>query len=90
MASLTMSIIPQLRPCLIKDEKCLFHTWETYMEPLAPSPLRGGHTGGQLTYMVGWVEKEDGTMMRVLPKEVKFVDSLHFETWSGGNYTDAD
>ena len=90
MDSLTMSIIPQLRPCIVDNEECLFHTWDTIMEPVPPSILRGGRTGGQLAYTVGLVEKADGTVVQVHPSSIKFVDSLHEEIWSGGTYRDAN
>lgn len=90
MASFEMMVFPQLRPCLVNGEECLFHTWENFMQVIAPSAMVGGHNGGQIAYTLGIVEKADGTLMKVYPGHVRFVDSLHEEIWSGGAYRDAD
>ena len=71
--------IPQLRPCIIysKHEKpkiAFFHTWAIYAEPIAPSPLMGGHAGGQLEYPVAIVEFEDGYVTQVSPTTIRFTD----------------
>lgn len=90
MARLTMNITQLPRPCLVNDEECLFHAWENFMQPIEPSYLVCGHHGGQVAYTLGLVEKADGTVHKVYPSAIKFVDSLHEEVWSGGAYRDAN
>lgn len=58
---MTMEIIYELRPCIAgtKKKKALFHRW--YEDP---------HAG-----LVAVVEYEDGTVAKVIPKNIVFIDS---------------
>lgn len=67
----------QLRPCYTGDgRRALFHRWADTAEPIAPSPFVGGQPAGQFWRVHGIVEFEDGTVCRLLPEEIKFLDSM--------------
>lgn len=63
-------------PCVVRqkgeDTRAWFHTWEHYAKPIDPSPVRGGHPGGQYSQVFGLVEFEDGTIHRVEPTNIIF------------------
>jgi len=63
-----------VRPCLVKGKQALFHTWEQFANIIAPSLARGGQGGGQVAWVNGIVEYEDGTIEQVAPTDIKFVD----------------
>lgn len=65
----------ELRPCLVKGEKGLFHEWEQFQEIIPPSPLIGGHGGGVIGKVYGLVEFENGEIRRVEPTLIKFTDT---------------
>ena len=64
----------ELRPCLVNGKKALFHTWEQHSEILAPSPMVGGHSGGEIKLVFGLIEDESGQVVRVNPTAIKFLD----------------
>ena len=69
-------IKPELRPCIISGKKKgLFHCWETFMEPIAPGLAVGSHPGGQISYVCGIVELEDGYVTRINPSSIRFIDN---------------
>lgn len=61
------------RACEVNGEEAAFHCWEQWSQIIEPSPLRGGHGGGQLSQVFGIVEFKDGTIKRVQPYEIKFI-----------------
>lgn len=65
----------EYRPCLVDGKKALFHRWSVKAEVVGESPLRGGHSGGQLMGTLGIVEFEDGTVGEYYPNRIKFLDS---------------
>ena len=65
----------EYRPCLVEGKKALFHRWSVKAEVVGESPLRGGHSAGQLMLTVGIVEFEDGTIREYCPHQIKFLDS---------------
>ena len=69
------AIEPKLRPCMVKGErKALFHMWSNFSNVIEPSPLKGGHPGGTIAGTLGIVEYEDGTVDKVEPYDICFVD----------------
>lgn len=64
-----------LRPCMVNGVKALFHTWEQHAEVIPPSPMIGGHSGGQMSQTLGIVEREDGTIHKCYADEIRFLDS---------------
>lgn len=81
--TIEVNIQYRYRPCIYisENEKCLFHVWEHFSEPIAPTPFRGGHQGGQVSRLLGVIERPNGTLVRVLPKEIQFVDNELERVW---------
>lgn len=77
MASFNSEIIikAELRPCIVKDRKALFHKWIEISKIIEPSPMIGGHNGGLIKNTVAIIEYEDGIVTECYPYEVKFIDS---------------
>lgn len=63
-----------LRPCIVKDKKALFHEWSEVRKIVPPSYMVGGHSGGLISQTFGIVELEDGTVKECYPYEIKFLD----------------
>lgn len=65
------------RMCEVKQEKevkkAYFHRWVEITELIGASPMIGGHPGGEVKYILGLVEYEDGRMGKVLPERIKFL-----------------
>lgn len=74
-----------LRPCMVaickggKEKKALFHCWSQWSDVVGESILKGGHKGGQISETYGIVEFEDGTVQRVYPNLIRFLDSPFVE-----------
>ena len=66
----------ETRLCTVNGETGYFYTWESYSQPLAESPLRGGAPAGVFSRIYGIVEFGDG-VRRVDPVEIKFCDEDH-------------
>ena len=64
-----------MRLCMANGKKAIFHRWDQVSELVAPSPMRGGHSGGIIRYTVGVVEYEDGAVASVPEKCVVFLDT---------------
>lgn len=81
MAKLSNEIVirAELRPCIVKDRKALFHRWSDKSEIVAPSPMVGGHNGGVIRITVGIIEYEDGVITECYPYEIRFVDTVFNE-----------
>ena len=62
------------RPCEVKGRPAFFHTFSTIAYVVSPSPLVGGHPGGQISQPCAIVEYPDGSVEEVDPVLVKFVD----------------
>lgn len=79
--STDIEIRMSLRPCFIgggdSTEKALFHGWCNRAYIIEPSPLKGGHPGGQVLNTYGIVELEDGSVVEVPPCNIKFIDPSH-------------
>lgn len=67
------------RPCVVYEcpgpRKAICHLLTTHAYVIPPSPLKGGHSGGQISSPVAVVEFEDGTMDTVNPKLIRFLDT---------------
>lgn len=86
MAGWEIKIVSPYRPCLAKGKKALFHCWEHRSEVVPPSPLRGGHSGGQISGTLAIVEFEDGSVDTVYPQNVTFLDTPGVMAEFEGNY----
>lgn len=72
----TITVKPDLRPCIVKGkEKAFFHRWEQYSEIIPPSMLKGGHSGGVVSGVMGIVELQGGGVNKYFPEEIQFVDN---------------
>ena len=71
-----IKIKPELRPCIINGKKKgLFHCWEQYTKPIAIVEAAGMNPAGQISYIAGIVEIEDGHVIRIHQSEIQFVDN---------------
>lgn len=64
----------ELRPCIVNQQRALFHCWERKSEIIPPSPMVGGHSGGVVNLNLGIIEREDGTIHEAYPEEIRFID----------------
>lgn len=87
MAGLKM--IVELRPCLIKGKKHLFHCWDHRAWTVGESALRGGHAGGQCSMVLAVVEDEYGQVHEVYPRDIRFLDD-RIKEYSFGGEMDGD
>lgn len=62
------------RQCVVNDKRALFHSWYEIYDVVKPSPMVGGHPGGQISYIVGLVEFEDGHVELLEPRMIRFID----------------
>ena len=79
---------PKLRPCTVDGVKALFHRWEDYAAVLEPSPMVGGHPGGQIRETYAIVELENGQVKEVKPSKVVFSDTSERMYWPCVNLND--
>lgn len=71
-----------LRPCVVNQKKDgqkvqvggWFYCWEHYAKTVGESPLRGGPAAGQISFVLGIVELEDGRVVSAYPSEIQFTD----------------
>ena len=66
--------VQEVRPCIAAGQKALFHMWVNESRVVPPSPLVGGHSGGQVSTIRALVEDERGNMKMVQPKDIRFLD----------------
>ena len=74
----------EYRPCFVDGKKALFHRWLEYAMVIEPSPMVGGHRGGEIKYTLAIVEYEDGTLDQVNPSRVRFVPGIMNDYDFGG------
>lgn len=74
MAAGKIEIGFKLRPCIVGQQRALFHCWEQRSEVVPPSPMVGGHSGGAVSQILGIIEREDGTIHKAYPEEIRFID----------------
>ncbi len=77
---------PELRPCVVYGRKAIFHRWINSAHPVPP---RGAEINESARYFQfrrteALVEYEDGTVDRVFPTEIRFLDGGAFDQfdWS--------
>jgi hypothetical protein len=63
-----------LRPCIVGGKMAVFHRWADKAHVIPPGRTVGSHSGGQMRFLVGIVEYEDGTVCECYPYEIKFTD----------------
>lgn len=62
----------------LRAKRALFHGWDGIKQVIDASPMIGGHPGGQIAYTKGIVEYMDGTVDRVYPEYIRFLDTEDF------------
>lgn len=82
MANIRVTFNRECRICTVAGKKALFHGWELFSNVVGASPLVGGHLAGQVSYTLGIVEYEDGTIDRVFAECIKFCDGRVIEEWN--------
>lgn len=83
MAGLVVTTKAELRPCIADGRKALFHRWCDRCEVVAPSLMKGGHSGGEVRWVAAIVEYEDGTCGTVQPSDIRFLDNQHENYYFG-------
>ena len=63
---------------MVDGEKALFHRWENHAMVIEPSPMVGGHPGGQISQTYAIVEMESGQVREVKPSKVTFEDTSEY------------
>ena len=83
MASIpmTITITTEKRPCLVNGRRALFHRWADSARPVVPRGIEeiDPETRYQCWNVHGIVEFEDGTVQRIWPSEIQFVDGGDFD-----------
>lgn len=75
MARLNLPLEIRYRPCMVGGRKAIFHKWSHWSEIVEPSLAVGGHPGGVVSGDLATVEFEDGTVTKVYPEKIRFLDS---------------
>lgn len=72
---------PRPRPCMVKGCRAMFHRWADSGRPVVPRgvPVDETATRFQSWHVHAIVEYADGTIERVWPYEVQFIDGGGFE-----------
>lgn len=66
---------PEYRPCLVDGRKALFHRWVDNARPVRRKYANEDDTENyQLHNVQALVEYEDGTVARVWPQHIQFID----------------
>lgn len=66
---------PEYRPCLVEGRKALFHRWVDNARPVRRNYATEDDTENyQLHNVQALVEFEDGTVARVWPQYIQFID----------------
>lgn len=66
------------RLCQARGRKAIFHRWTELATVVEPSPLVGGHPGGQTNITLAIVEYKNGKVEQVYPGEIKFMDTQEY------------
>lgn len=71
------------RPCLVHNRKHWFLRWQDRKWICEPSPMKGGHEGGQCQVTMAIVEdQETGQVAEVYPRDVRFIDNQEFSPFT--------
>lgn len=65
----------ELRPCLVKGAKALFHKWVDYQKPVPGGITPIDPPPGQIKCTFGLVEYENGQVEEVSPNKIEFCDN---------------
>lgn len=73
------------RPCMVNGRRAFFHRWSDSARPVTPRDMEEDELYGpryQLHSVHGIVEYEDGTVQRVWPSDIRFVDGGDFADYA--------
>lgn len=98
MAFNEITITAQTRPCWAKGRRAMFHRWTDSARPALPRGVTVEENAErfQIWSVHGLVEYEDGTVERVWPNEIQFIDTFNPDDYYWGEclnedqHTDAD
>ena len=76
MAFGEFTITYERRECVVNGKVGYFCCWEQWADVIEPSPMTGGHPGGQLAAVNAIVEFDDG-VRRVSVADIKFTDEIY-------------
>lgn len=65
----------KLKETWTEQQKALFHRWVEERQLIDASPMVGGHPGGEIATTLAIVEYMDGRVERVLPEQIRFLDT---------------
>lgn len=74
------------REVLVNGKQGYFHTWEHFSEPLKDSKIVWGAPCRTISKIFGIVEFKDGTVERVEPTSIKFIDIEELKDEYKGEY----
>lgn len=79
-----VTIEQERRPCIVNGRRAMFHRWVDSARPVTPRGIEEDETSEryQLHSVHGIVEFEDGTVQRVWPSEIRFIDHSEFEAYA--------
>lgn len=71
------------RPCLVRGRRAIFHRWVNSAHPALPrgEQITENNRYYQFRRTEALVEYEDGTVARVYPSDVQFIDGGGFDAW---------
>lgn len=71
------------RPCLARGRRAIFHRWVNSAHPLLPRGTEPGENARyyQFRRTEALIEYEDGTVARVFPSDIQFIDGGDFDAW---------
>lgn len=79
-----------LRQCIVNDQLCYFHGWNIKYDIIEPSPMIGGHPGGQISATYGIIEFPDGKVNEFIrPGAIRFCDDIHRDLYCMDDYHQA-
>lgn len=83
MFSQKVTIEQERRPCIVNGQRAMFHRWADSARPVTPRGIEEDETSEryQLHSVHGIVEFEGGTVQRVWPSEIRFIDHSEFEAY---------
>lgn len=73
------------RPCKFENKNYIFHCFEQHSYVISPSPMIGGHPGGQVSGVFALIEDKKGNIYRVDATRVKFTDDKYHDYFLDDN-----
>lgn len=76
-----ITVTQERRPCIVNGRRAMFHRWADNARPVTPRGIEEKEPADhyQLHTVGGIVEYYDGTVERVWPSDIRFIDGGGFE-----------